>query len=140
MTVVIDTSAAMAILTGEPQVAELADLLEESSERLLSAATLVELGIVLEARIGPAAAGVIERFLRDGEITVVPVDRAQSDRAVEGWRRFGKGRHRAQLNYGDCFTYGLAVTTGNPILCVGDEFAETDADVVHAGKTGDSAP
>ncbi|MEO7836082.1 MAG: type II toxin-antitoxin system VapC family toxin [Acidimicrobiales bacterium] len=128
--VVVDTSAAMAILLGEPDADELLAALGDGDPRLLSAATLVELGIVLEARLGPAGGGIADRFLRDGGIDVVAFDRTQADRALEGWRRFGRGRHPARLNLGDCFTYGLAVATGHPVLCVGDDFARTDAEVL----------
>lgn len=96
----------------------------------MSAVTLVELGIVLEARLGPIAATKIDRFLRDARIEVVPVDRAQVDHALEGWRRFGKGNHPAALNLGDCFTYALSSVTARPVLCVGDDFTRTDLDVV----------
>jgi ribonuclease VapC len=122
----IDTSAAVAILTDEPTANELIDKLAHADVRLMSTATLVELGIVLEARIGPAAQGIVERFLRDGDIELVPVDRTHVDRALEGWRRYGKGRHKAALNYGDCFSYALAVASGHPLLFVGDDFTQTD--------------
>lgn len=127
--VVVDTSAVVAILLGEPDADDVLAALGQSDPRLVSAATLVELGIVLEARLGPAGTGIADRFWRDGGIEVVDFDRTQADRALEGWRRFGKGRHPAGLNLGDCFAYGLAVTTGHPVLCVGDDFARTDAEV-----------
>ena len=127
---VIDTSAAMAILGSEPDGESLLTLLAETDERLISAGTLVELGVVLEARIGPAAGGIIERFLRDAEIELVPVERTHVDRALEGWRRFGRGRHRAALNFGDLFAYALATSAGYPVLCVGEDFAATDAGVM----------
>ena len=128
--VVVDTSAAVAILAGEPTGAALIEALDDGGPRLLSAGSLVELGIVLEARFGPIGWGIVERFLRDGDIEVVPVDRTQADAAVGAWRRFGRGRHRAGLNLGDCFTYALAEEVGLPILCTGDDFARTDLDVV----------
>lgn len=127
---IIDTSAAMAMLLGEPRADELRTRLAGSDPRLLSAGTLLELGIVLEARIGPAAGGIIDRLLRDAAIEVVPVDRGVVDRALEGWRRFGRGRHRAALNSGDLFAYALAASTGHPILCTGHDFARTDVQTV----------
>jgi ribonuclease VapC len=130
MTVVVDTSGAFAILTGEPGGPALAAALEEADRRLMAAATLVELSIVLEGRHGPAGRGIVDRFVRDASIEVVPVDRELADLAVDGWRRFGKGRHPAGLNYGDCFAYGLAVAAAAPALCTGDGFAATDVDVV----------
>jgi ribonuclease VapC len=130
---VVDTSAAVAILTDEKGAEDLVDQIANAAACFMSAATLVELGIVMEARLGPAGAGIVERFLRDSHIDVVAVDRSQVDRALEGWRQFGKGRHPAGLNYGDCFSYALAVDTGNPLLCVGDDFPPTDVDVVQPG-------
>ena len=127
---VIDTSAAVAILTSEPGADELIDQMAEATGRRMSTATLVELSIVMEARLGPPGQGIVERFLRDSEIDLVPVDRTHVDRALEGWRRYGKGRHPAALNFGDCFAYALAVSDGSPVLCVGDDFAATDIDVV----------
>ncbi|MGQ0624733.1 MAG: type II toxin-antitoxin system VapC family toxin [Sporichthyaceae bacterium] len=127
---VVDTSAAMAALTNEPTAGSIRVALERRGSSVMSAATLVELSMVFEGRVGSAAPARLARFLREARIDVVPVDRAHADRAVEGWQRFGNGRHRAALNLGDCFTYGLAATTGYPVLCVGNDFAQTDVDVV----------
>jgi ribonuclease VapC len=124
--IVIDTSAVVAILGGEPDADVLIDAIEAADARYLSAATLVEVGIVLEARHGPAGTLAVDRFLRDGEVEVVALDRTQAERALDGWRRFGKGRHPAALNLGDCSTYGLAAELGMPVLCTGDDFAQTD--------------
>jgi ribonuclease VapC len=126
---VIDTSAAVAVIFGEPGADELAALLEAALVRLMPAAIRVELGIVIEARLGPAGQDIVDRFLRDSDIDVVPVDAELADRAMSGWRRFGKGRHPAGLNFGDCFTYALAERTGYPVLCAGDDFAATDVPV-----------
>ena len=128
--VVVDTSAAVAILLSEPEAGGLVAALGDGDPRLVSAATLVELGIVLEARLGPAGGGIADRFVREGGIEVVEFDRTQADRALEGWRRFGKGRHPAGLNLGDCFAYGLGVATGCPVLCTGNDFARTDVEVL----------
>ena len=123
----------MAILGDEPGAAELMSYLLSADERVISAGTVLELGIVLEARFGPAGRSVMDRFLRDGGITVVPVDASHVDRALDAWRRFGKGQHPARLNFGDCFTYALADVSGGAILCVGDDFAATDLDVLRPG-------
>lgn len=128
--VVVDTSAAIAVLRSASSMEGVLAALEAAEDRLMSAATVVELAIVEEARLGPAGGGVADRFLREGGIEVVAFDRTQVDRALEGWRRFGKGRHPAALNLGDCFTYGLAVATGYPVLCLGDDFGRTDVEVV----------
>lgn len=126
---VVDTSAAFAVLTGEAGSDTLIEHLEETTTRLMSAATLVELGIVMEARHGPAGVLLLDEFEREARIEVVPVDAEQAARALGGWRRFGKGRHAAALNLGDCFTYGLAATVRLPVLCTGEDFASTDLEV-----------
>ena len=127
---VVDTSAAVAVILGEPGSDVLAARLEEALARLMSAAIRVELGIVIEARLGPAGQDVVERFLRDATVDIVPVDADLASRAMSGWRRYGKGRHPAGLNFGDCFTYALAERTGHPVLCTGEDFAATDIAVV----------
>jgi ribonuclease VapC len=96
----------------------------------MSTATYLELAIVLESRLGSPAAGAGHRFVRDALVDLVDLDSAAAERAIEGWRRFGKGRHRASLNLGDCFTYGLSMQLDEPILCVGEDFVETDAAVL----------
>ena len=122
---VVDTSAAIAILTGEPLGGAVADALD-AERPLISAATLVELGIVLEARLGPVGTAVVERFLRAGGLEVSAVDREVADGAIDGWRRYGKGRHPAGLNYGDCFVYALASIEGAPVMSTDDGFTHTD--------------
>jgi ribonuclease VapC len=127
---VVDTSAAVAIILGERGCGELMAYLEDALARLMPAAIRVELGIVIEARLWPAGQDVVDRFLRDAKIDIVPVDADLAARAMSGWRRYGKGRHAAGLNFGDCFTYALAERTGHPVLCTGDDFAATDSVVV----------
>lgn len=126
---VVDTSAMVAILTGEPGRAWLSGQLADASERFMAAPAMLELGIVVEAR-APTATGFVRRVLRDAEITVTPFDPSMAERALDAWRRFGKGRHPAGLNLGDCFSYALAEATGCPVLCVGDYFARTDLPVL----------
>ncbi|MGH3319905.1 MAG: type II toxin-antitoxin system VapC family toxin [Streptosporangiaceae bacterium] len=137
--VVVDTSAAVAVLLGEPGSDEVIEHLECAAVRLMSAATRVELGIVIEARLGPAGSDTVARFLRDADIEIVEVDSEDADRAVSGWRRYGKGRHRAGLNFGDCFSYALAERTGHPVLCTGEDFAATDLDVIRPRETPQQA-
>jgi ribonuclease VapC len=135
--VVVDTSAAVAVILGEPGGEELAGHLEDALTRMMPAAIRVELDIVIEARLGPAGQDVVDRFLRDARIDIVSVDADLADRAMSGWRRYGKGRHPAGLNFGDCFTYALAERTGRPILCTGDDFAATDIAVVRPAPRAD---
>ncbi len=127
---VVDTSAAVAVILSEPGGNELAGHLEDALTRMMPAAIRVELGIVIEARLGPAGQDVVDRFLRDAKIDIVSVDADLAARAMSGWRRYGKGRHPAGLNFGDCFTYALAERTGRPVLCTGDDFAATDITVI----------
>lgn len=127
---VVDTSAAVAVILDEPGFDELVGYLEDSLARLMPAAIRVELGIVIEARLWPAGQDAVDRFLRDAKIDIVPVDADLAARAMSGWRRYGKGHHPAALNFGDCFTYALAERTGHPVLCIGDDFAATDIAVM----------
>ncbi len=131
---VVDTSAAVAIVLGKPGSEELAAHLENALARLMPAAIRVELGIVLEARLWPAGQDVVERLLRDAKIDIVPVDADLAARAMSGWRRYGKGHHPAGLNFSDCFTYALAERTGHPLLCTGNGLAATDIAVLRPEK------
>ena len=136
---VVDTSAAVAVILGEPGSVELAAHLEDALARLMPAAIRVELGIVIEARLWPAGQDIVDRFLRDAKIDIVSVDADLAARAMSGWRRYGKGRHPAGLNFGNCFTYALAERTGHPVLCTGGDFAATDIGVVRARPATDAA-
>ncbi len=95
----------------------------------MSAATRVELGIVIEAKTGSAGTQLLEELLSRVAVEVVPVDAELAEEALVAWRRFGKGRHRAGLNLGDTFSYALARRLGQPLLFVGDDFAHTDVTV-----------
>ncbi|MGH3098655.1 MAG: type II toxin-antitoxin system VapC family toxin [Streptosporangiales bacterium] len=133
-TVVVDTSAAVAVIFGEPGSEELLGHLEDAESRLMSAATRVELGIVVEGRLGLEGSEVVARFLRDADIETAGVDGEAAERALGGWRRYGKGRHAAALNFGDCFAYGLAEWVGGPVLCTGNDFAATDIDLLRPSE------
>lgn len=121
---VVDTSAVVALLGAESGAAWLGDRLTEARTRLISAATVVELGIVTSAQSADRLAP--ERILDELALTVVDVDRRLALAAVAAWRRFGKGRHPAGLNMGDCHSYALARLRDLPILCVGKDFPRTD--------------
>ena len=101
---VVDTSACIAVILGEPGSMDLAACLEHALVRLMPAAIRVELGIVIEARLWPAGQDVVDRFLRDAKIDIVAVDEKLATPAISGWRRYGKGRHPAALKFGECFT------------------------------------
>ena len=126
--IVVDTSAIVAVLFGEPGSAELERHLL-GDRCVMSAATRVELGIVIEAKTGSAGTQLLEELLARVEIEVAPVDAELAEEAVVSWRRFGRGRHRAGLNFGDTFSYALARRLGQPLLFVGDDFSHTDVTV-----------
>jgi ribonuclease VapC len=123
---VIDTSSLVAVLLGEPEAPRLAQAIEAASPRLLSAASLLEASIVIESRKGEAAGRELDLLLYRAAIEVVAVDHDQAEVARVAWRRFGKGRHPAALNYGDCFAYALAKCRSLPLLYCGNDFASTD--------------
>ena len=123
--IIVDTSAIVAALFGEPGGDRILQRLTDSP-CAMSAATRVELGIVIEARKGAAGTGLLEEFLARIGMQIEPVDGRLAHEALACWRRFGKGRHAAGLNFGDCFSYALARRTGRPLLFVGDDFARTD--------------
>ena len=123
---VIDTSAVAAILFDEPDAAVLEGKIADDPVRLMSAATLLEATIVVEARLGDAGGREFDLWLHRAEIELVGVDAEQADLARRAWRRFGRGRHPAGLNYGDCFSYALAAARGEPLLFKGDDFTKTD--------------
>lgn len=127
---VVDTSAAVAILTGEFGAEWLMDTLAHAQRAAMAAATYLELGMVVESRLGPAGAGAAARFIRDAEIEIIDLSAQAAERALEGWRQFGEGRHAAKLNFGDCIVYGVAVELDAPVLCTGEDFALTNVPVL----------
>jgi ribonuclease VapC len=129
---VIDTSALVAIFLAEPERKRFLDLIVEAGTRLISAANALETGIVLEAKRGEAAGREFDLFLVRANLLVVPVDGEQVEIARSAWRKYGKGRHSAALNFGDCFAYALAKSSGEPLLAKGTDFALTDIEVFRA--------
>jgi len=123
---VVDTSALVAILLREPDADVFGKALADAAVRLISTVTRVELSCVIAGRKGEAGRADLERLLRDGAFDVVSVTPQQAEIAIGAFRRFGKGRHRAGLNLGDCFSYGLSVATDHALLFKGDDFAHTD--------------
>ena len=125
---VVDTSAIVAVLFGETGSADIERaLLRERC--VMSAATRVELGIVVEAKTGPAGTQLLEELLARVAIEIVPLDGDMALAAIVAWRRFGKGRHRAGLNLGDTYAYALSQHLGEPLLFVGDDFSHTDVTI-----------
>jgi len=114
----------------EREAARLAEAIEADQNRLMSAATLVETGLVIESRYGAAGGRELDVLIAKAGLSIEPVTAEQADVAREAWRRYGKGRHAAALNFGDCFSYALARTTGEPLLFKGDDFTQTDVSIV----------
>ena len=126
---ILDSSAIIAIVFQEPGYEELLSRMESAPTTAAGAPTLAETGIVLSARLGEVAAGLLERFIDELEIQEIPFGELHWREAVEAYRRFGKGRHPASLNFGDCMTYAVANLTGEPLLFVGSDFSKTDVQV-----------
>ena len=124
--IVIDSSALVAILRDEPERRPFLDAIVDHGEPRMSAATYVEASMVMELRRGDRAGREVDIFMEEVGITIEPVDEAQARIAREAFRRFGKGHHRAALNFGDCFVYALAKTLDAPVLFKGNDFAATD--------------
>lgn len=114
----------------ENEAARIAHALEADAHRLISAATLLETAIVIEARYGDAGGRELDLLVAKAALSVRAVDAEQVELSRAAWRRYGKGRHPAGLNFGDCFSYALAKTTGEPLLFKGGDFAKTDVATV----------
>jgi len=123
---VIDSSAILAILQNEPERHAFNVAIAAADQRSLSAASLVELSIVIGACYGPEAQADLDHFLNTAQIEIISVDRGQAEMARSAFAQFGKGRHRAALNFGDCFSYALAKWLNQPLLFKGDDFCHTD--------------
>lgn len=123
--IAVDTSALVAIVFGESDAETLLEVIQREVT-LLSAANLLEAAIVVEARQGLDAARDLDLLVSGAIHEIVPVDEGQIAAGVQAWRRFGKGRHAAGLNVGDCFAYALAKTRDAPLLFTGENFTQTD--------------
>lgn len=126
---VIDTSALVAIFLAEPERKQFLELILQSSRRLMSAASVLETGLVLEAKRGEAAGREFDLFVVKVNLEIVPVDAEQVEIARSAWRKYGRRRHSAGLNFGDCFAYALAKFSGEKLLAKGEDFRQTDAEL-----------
>jgi len=127
---VIDTSALIAILQAEPERDRMLEAMTKDTLLLVSSVSVLETAMVLEGRFGVEAGSDLELFLFEARLEIAPFDSRQATVAVRAWRKYGKGRHQAQLNLGDCCVYGLAKASGEPILCKGNDFGQTDVALV----------
>jgi ribonuclease VapC len=123
---ILDSSAIVAIFVQENGYEKLGNKVIAAGEVGVGAPTLVECTIVLTARTGVDSRGVLARFLEEGNISVIPFTQRHYGLAVGAWIRYGKGRHPANLNFGDCMAYAIARLAGMPLLCVGNDFPQTD--------------
>src|SRR5215207_3068281 len=126
---VIDTSALIAYLNAEPEAARIESALVSAPRLYLSAGTLVEAGIVAERQNEESGGRDLDLLLHRLQVEIVPVSHEQAELARSAYRRFGKGKHPAGLNYGDCFSYALAYSLSEPLLFVGADFGKTDITV-----------
>lgn len=125
---VIDTSAIMAILQREQDARGYANAIEAADRRLISTVSVLEAGILAKSRKGDQGAQELDGFLVSADLEIVPFDMEQVAVARDAFDRFGKGRHAAGLNFGDCAVYALAATRAEPLLFKGNDFAATDLD------------
>jgi len=123
---IVDTSALVAILYREPEAAAFTRLIHDADVCRMSVASHLELSIVIESQLGPEGARQAEAFLRRAGVVLEPVTVEQDELARQAFVDYGKGRHPAGLNFGDCFAYALAKATGEPLLFKGADFAQTD--------------
>jgi len=124
--IVLDTSAVIAVLQNEPGSDELITKLQKAKELKISAASVAEAGIVMLSRYGDSGEIEVDQFIYRLGIKVISVTEAQAELARTACRKYGKGRHAAGLNYGDCFSYALASSLQEPLLYIGEDFSKTD--------------
>ena len=127
---IVDASALVCAIRREPGYDMILRRLAESVSNAIGAPTLLETGIVLSARLGPRGKTALARVSADARIEVVPFNEEHARIALDAFARFGKGRHPAALNFGDCCSYATAALAGEPLLCVGDDFRKTDLELV----------
>ena len=125
---IVDTSVIIAILRDEPDAAAFAEAIAKASRRSLSAANFVESAAVIDGSNDPIASRRFDDLLREAQLVIEPVTEVQARVARDAYRDFGKGRHPAGLNFGDCFAYALARVSGEPLLFKGDDFKHTDVE------------
>jgi ribonuclease VapC len=129
---ILDSSAILAVIFKEPDLKPLLDKIAEAPQVAIGAPTLAETGIVLSTRLGRSGRSgrsVLLELLKEWQVDVIPFGEDHWPEAVEAYWRFGRGRHRAGLNFGDCLTYAVAKVAGQPLACTGSDFSKTDLDL-----------
>jgi ribonuclease VapC len=125
---VIDTSALLAILQNEPERRKFNEAIEAAETRSLSTASFLETSMIVESRYGADGVRDLDLLIAKAKVSLVPVDEDQAHLARQGFQKYGKGRHPAGLNYGDCFSYALARSLEQPLLFKGNDFSQTDVE------------
>jgi len=123
---ILDTSAVIAILYREPEAPDFAQRIHDADVCRISVANYVELSMVIQNQLGPEGMQQAEAFFRRAGVNIEPVTVDHGELARQAFLDFGKGRHKAGLNFGDCFSYALAKATGEPLLFKGNDFSQTD--------------
>lgn len=127
--IVVDSSALLAVIFREPEHERILERLLRCEGAAIAAPSLLEASIVASSRLERDASGLIHNLLDELEIAVIPFDARHARAALSAWLRYGKGRHPAGLNFGDCIAYAVAQRSGTPLLCVGTDFPRTDIDL-----------
>lgn len=123
---VIDTSALLAILQNEPERRKFNEAIEAAETRSLSTASFLETSMIVESRYGADGVRDLDLLIAKAKVSLVPVDEDQAHLARQSFQKYGKGRHPAALNYGDCFSYALSRSLEQPLLFKGNDFSQTD--------------
>ena len=123
---ILDSSAILAILLRERHHEGIVDAIASAQQLAIGAPTLTETAIVLENRIGENARSILIHFIHEWKIEIIPFGEQHWQEAVMAYSRYGKGKHRAALNFGDCMTFAVAKLSGQPLLCTGNDFPKTD--------------
>jgi ribonuclease VapC len=134
--VILDTSAIIAVLRDEPEAAAMAQAMEQAGASHVSAVSYVEAAIVIDSSRSPVSSRRFDDFFRQAHIVIESVSPEHARIAREAYRDFGKGRHRAGLNFGDCFSYALAKERGETLLFKGDDFCQTDIEAADVSGLG----
>lgn len=126
---ILDASALVALVVGEPEFETIRETMSTAGDLAVGAPTLFEAAMVLRSRLGAAGRTLLDASTAQFEVDVVPFDAQHWPVALDAFTRFGKGRHPAGLNFGDCLAYAIARVAGEPLLCVGGDFAQTDLEL-----------
>jgi ribonuclease VapC len=135
---VIDTSALLAILQDEPERRRFNEAIEADDTRSLSTGTFLEISMILESRFGADGVRDLDHFIAKAQISLLAFDAEQALLARDGFRKYGKGRHPAGLNFGDCFSYALARSLDQPLLFKGSDFPQTDVECHPESQAADT--